>query len=253
MKPQLILHIPHSSTEIPLYQDYTVSTEVLEAQIVKLTDWYTDDLFQAKDAVRVQAEFSRLFCDVERFPKDEQEVMAKFGMGVIYEKGENGETIRVIKSDTRELILKDYYWPHHRKLAKAVDNQVLLFGRALILDCHSFPSVPHKSALNQRRDRPDFNIGTDPFHTPQRIVDFASSFFESAHYSLGIDWPYSGSIVPLKEHKKNKQVSSVMLEVNRRLYMNETTLEKSEKYEEIKSIVGDFINQLELFCQDDGC
>lgn len=49
-----------------------------------LTDWYTDELFKLEPVTTVQANFSRLFCDAERFVDDSQEVMAKKGMGVLY-------------------------------------------------------------------------------------------------------------------------------------------------------------------------
>jgi hypothetical protein len=38
-----------------------------------------------------------------------------------------------------------------------------------------------------------------------------------------VNRPFSGSIVPANNFDKNKRVFSVMIEVNRRLYMDETT------------------------------
>ncbi len=67
---QLILHIPHSSTNIPLKKGYIVSVEYLNEEIFKLTDWYTDDLYNTNDEVKLIAKFSRIFCDVERFSYD---------------------------------------------------------------------------------------------------------------------------------------------------------------------------------------
>ena len=49
---QLILHIPHSSSNIPLKDGYVMSDEVLNGEILKLTDWYTDDLFQSPNDIR---------------------------------------------------------------------------------------------------------------------------------------------------------------------------------------------------------
>ena len=65
------------------------------------------------------------------------------------------------------------------------------------------------------------------------------SFFENAGYSLGIDWPYNGSIVPLEHYKKNKNVHTIMLEINRALYLKKSTNEKTERYEETKKIVNE--------------
>ena len=72
-------------------------------------------------------------------------------------------------------------------------------------------------------------------------MDAAKTFFNERVFSLGIDWPYTGSIVPLEYYRKNRNVQSIMLEVNRKLYLKESTNEKSENYPEIKKVVGEFI------------
>lgn len=244
MKNKIILHVPHSSTNIPFNEGYIVDLISLEKEILKLTDWYTDDLFYSKDDEMIKAEFSRIFCDPERFTDDSQEIMAQFGMGVIYEKNDEGETIRKVTPELKEKILTEYYWKHHAMLSKAVNNQLSLFGKALLIDCHSFPSIALKRDLDKNPERPDFNIGTDSYHTPKKLIDLSISFFESAGFTLGIDWPYRGSIVPLEHYNKNKNVQTIMLEINRELYLNEPTNEKSERYSEIKKITGEFIETI---------
>jgi N-formylglutamate deformylase len=245
LEKRLILHIPHSSTNIPLTEGYVVDLISLEKEMLKLTDWYTDDLFYSDDGEMIKAEFSRIFCDPERFTDDSQEIMAQYGMGVLYERNDDGETLRKVTPEFKEKVLTEYYWPHHEKLSKAVSNQLNRFGKALIIDCHSYPSIPLKRDLDKNPKRPDFNIGTDSYHTPKALIDLSVAFFERAGYSLGIDWPYKGSIVPLEYYHKNKNVQTVMLEINRALYLNEPSNEKSERYLEIKRITGEFIKTIE--------
>lgn len=244
MKSKLILHVPHASTSIPYHDGYLVDEESLSQEILKLTDWYTDDLFQSDEHEMIRADFSRIFCDPERFTDDSQEIMAQFGMGVLYEKNDDGELMRDVSPEFKKRILNDYYWPHHDKLSKVVNEQLQHFGKALILDCHSFPNKPFKRDLDKSSNRPDFNIGTDSFHTPKHLVDVSKAFFEKVGFSLGIDWPYKGSIVPLEHYQKNKKVKTIMLEINRALYLNEPTNEKSERYLEIKRVVGNFIKTI---------
>jgi N-formylglutamate deformylase len=241
---RVTLHIPHSSVKIPFTDGYIVDSKTLEKEILKLTDWFTDDLFCSEDDVTAKADFSRIFCDVERFADDSQEVMAQYGMGVLYEKNDDGETIRKVNSELREKVLNSYYWKHHEALSKAVNDQLQAFGKALIIDCHSFPSLPHKRDLDQNSNRPDFNIGTDPFHTTKELIDLSFNFFKKRGYAVGIDWPYSGSIVPLEHYRKNKNAQTIMLEVNRKLYLNEPTNEKSGNYDQIKRITSAFIREL---------
>ena len=241
---QLILHIPHSSERIPSEKGYIVGREVLDQEILKLTDWYTDDLFSFDDAITVRADFSRVFCDVERFSDDSKEVMAKYGMGVLYEKADDGTIIREVDKQLREEILNNYYRPHHERLTRAVNSQLELNGKALIVDCHSFPTRPFIRDLDQTPDRPDFNIGTDSFHTPQYLVDFSKNFFNERGYTLGLDWPYSGSVVPLTHYNQSKNVSSIMLEINRSLYMDEPLLRKSDSYLKVKKTVLQYLKMV---------
>ena len=244
MDKKLILHIPHSSTNIPLAEGYLVNPIELENEILKLTDWHTEDLFHSDADEMIVADFSRIFCDPERFTDDSQEIMAQYGMGVLYEKNDDGETIRKVTPELKEKILDGYYWKHHKKLSEAVNNQLELFGKALIIDCHSYPGIPLKRDLDKNPVRPDFNIGTDAFHTPPKLVDISVSFFENEGYTLGVDWPYRGSIVPLEHYNKNRNVQTIMLEINRALYLNEPTNEKSIRYSEIKKITNRFIETI---------
>ena len=238
----LILHIPHSSTIIPFKDGYCVSDEIIKQEILKTTDWHTDDLFENETDISIKAPFSRIFCDTERFSDDSQEIMSQRGRGVLYEKTDSGETLRQVSTDLRTCILDDYYWKHHNQLTERVNIQLEQFGNATIVDCHSFPNEPLKSALDQSPIRPDFNIGTDKFHTPQKLIDVSIQFFKEKGFSLGVDTPYSGAIVPMLFYNKNKSVASIMLEINRKLYLKEPTNEKSEQYQEIKKVVQDYLN-----------
>ena len=244
MKNKVILHVPHSSTNIPLMDGYTVDSNSLASEILKLTDWYTDDLFASEDDEMVIAEFSRIFCDPERFTDDSQEIMSQYGMGVLYEKNDEGVDMRKVTPELREKVLNDFYWKHHYNLSKAVDTQLNLFGKALIIDCHSYPGKPLKRDLDKNPKRPDFNIGTDAFHTPKQLIEVSKSFFENAGYTLGIDWPYKDSIVPLEHYNKNKNVKTIMLEINRDLYLKESTNDKSERYLEVKKVTAEFIKTI---------
>jgi N-formylglutamate amidohydrolase len=241
---KLVLHIPHSSTKIPLLDGYVSTQDEIQDEIIKLTDWYTDDLFDSETDYKIVTPFSRIFCDVERFADDELEVMSKFGMGVLYEKFDNGNILRVVSPELKQEVLKNYYLVHHELLSKVVKTSLEQTQSCLILDCHSFPSSPLTRAIVRDEIRPNFNIGTDSYHTPKHIIDESINYFKSKGYTLGIDTPYSGSIVPMEYYQKDKRVTSIMLEVNRGLYLKANTNEKSENYNKTKEIVQEYINLL---------
>ncbi len=173
--------------------------------------------------------------------------MSKFGMGVLYEKFDNGNLLRILSPELKQEVLKNYYWVHHALLSKVVKTSLEQIESCLILDCHSFPSSPLTRAIVQDEIRPDFNIGTDSFHTPKYIIDASINYFETKGYALGIDTPYSGSIVPMEYYRKDSRVTSIMLEVNRGLYLKTNTNEKSQSYDKTKEIVQCYMKLLKSF------
>jgi N-formylglutamate deformylase len=244
---KLVLHIPHSSTELPLLDGYVSTKDEIQDEIVRLTDWYTDDLFDSELDDKIIAPFSRIFCDVERFVDDELEEMSKFGMGVLYEKFDNGKLLRIVSPELKQDVLKKYYWTHHALLSKAVKTSLEQTESCLILDCHSFPAYPLTRAIVRDEIRPNFNIGTDSYHTPKHFIEESINYFETKGYTLGIDTPYSGSIVPMEYYQKDPRVNSIMLEVNRGLYLNDNSNEKSENYSKTKEVVQGYMNFLRSF------
>jgi len=239
---KLILHIPHSSTNIPFYDGFVNDMDKIDREIVKLTDWFTDDLFSNEIDDAIIAPFSRIFCDVERFADDKLEVMSKFGMGVLYEKFDDEKTLREVTPELRKRVLKDFYWKHHETLSELVKTRLESNNSCLIVDCHSFPEKALNRSLNKTTFRPDFNIGTDSYHTPKKLIELSKRYFEELGYSLGIDEPYSGTMVPMEYYKKDDRVQSIMLEVNRKLYLSGT--EKSDGYEKIKEVVQGYLKLL---------
>ena len=99
---------------------------------------------------------------------------------------------------------------------------------------HSFSSKPLPYELHAQTPRPDICIGTDNFHTSKEIADYFYNAFSELGYKVGINNPFCGTIVPLKFYKKNKNVNSVMLEINRSLYMNEVTGKKNKNFMRVK-------------------
>lgn len=232
---RLILHIPHASKYIPIMDGFVAGEDVLQQEILKLTDWFTDNLFFSETDLMVVAPFSRIFCDVERFANNSHEPMAKFGMGALYEKTDNGKALRKVSQELRDNIIEKYYLKHHEKLNSVIKEQLAKHKSVTIIDCHSFSNTPFERDINKSPNRPDVNIGTDPFHTPKELVDFTVEFFTSKGYTIGIDWPYSRTMVPSMYYKKNRNVYSIMIEVNRKLYLMDNTNLKSSGYNKLKN------------------
>lgn len=224
MKKPIIVHIPHSSTYIhDKYKElFVISSKDLEKEIIKMTDLYTEDLFYKRYFDRIVFPFSRLICDVERFDDPKLEEMSKVGMWIPYTKTSDGKDLKTIDDKHVEEIMS-FYYKHHRRIEKRVSYHLKQYNKVLIVDAHSFPSVEQEYELYKGSKRPDICIGTDDFHTPRELIEKTKDYFESWGLEVAINEPFAGTLVPMKYYKKDKRVSSIMIEVNKKLYLNEKT------------------------------
>lgn len=217
---------------------------MLKHEMIKLTDWHVDDLFQHNEACQIIAPFSRIFCDVERFPEDKDEIMSQYGMGMLYTTFDDGKPMRKITKDLRNRIFKEFYQKHHDIFSQKVAELLKNNGECLIIDCHSFPNTPFERDIDKTLQRPDINIGTDDFHTPKALLDATISYFKDDGFSCKINTPYAGTIVPLEYYMKNKSVRSIMIEVNRDLYLETGSNIKNKKYDKMKLALNNYIGAM---------
>lgn len=231
----LALHIPHSSTLIPekYRKDILLSDEELQKELLFMTDAFTDRIVDHVEGVdSLVFPVSRLVVDVERFRSDEEEVMARVGMGAVYTKTHDGKLLRNFSPQKRQELLRTYYDPHHARFTELVEHHLREQGKCLILDIHSFPSKPLPYELDQDPDRPDICLGTDPFHTPSWLIKLWRRHFEQAGFAVKENSPFSGTMVPLKFYGRDPRVLSLMIEINRKLLMDEnrgTLLDSSDR------------------------
>lgn len=222
----LIFHIPHSSTIMPeeLTHHFCCHSDELKYEANIMGDLFTDELFAPLSAIgaSITTQFSRVACDVERFDDDNNEPMSRHGMGAIYTHSITKNRIR-FKNHNRQEALDLLYKPHHKQFNKLVNQAIKKHGQATIIDCHSFPSTKrwYQPSVENNQPLPDICIGTDEFHTPQYLRDFIISFFQEKNYTVKENLPFSGSITPLEHYGKTQQVLSIMIEINRKLYMDE--------------------------------
>lgn len=244
-----VLHIPHSSTFVPanLRADLVLNDDELQLELLRMTDWFTDELFDLESAFcsNIRFPISRLVLDPERFLDDALEPMAARAMGVIYTRTSQGEVLRTPpSSEQRTQLINELYLPHHQRLTAAVQSMLNHHGQALVIDCHSFPAQPLPYELDQNLARTDICIGTDDFHTPAELCDLAVSLFESMGLVVAVNQPFAGALVPTEFYRVNPNVAAIMIEVNRGLYMNEATGEKTENFVAIKNKLQQVLNQL---------
>lgn len=216
VKNAILFHIPHSRTLIPDYSGFNFN--LIDEQIKLFTDFHTDDIFHVENIDRLIFPYSRIYCDVERFP-DDKEIMYDKGRGIFYTKSDDGQILRVIHNNNKEKVM-DAYNNHHKKLKSIVDEKINNNGFCAIIDCHSFPNIPFKTDLIQEQDRPDICIGVDEFHTPDYLLKMVVNACHSYGFSFKINNPYSGTMIPIEYYKTDDRVRGIMIEINRDLYKN---------------------------------
>ena len=226
-----------------------MSAAELEQELLRMTDRYINDLFNIP-ATHCHLNFvSRLVMDPERFRSDDQESMAEKGMGAVYTQTSAGMPLRRPNQRWREKILGKLYDPYHAKLTRKVDAILDKHKHCLIIDAHSFPSVAlpyeQRSATENPEDRPDICLGYDPFHINLSLLRRSTEYFAGTGLTVAHNDPFAGSIVPTRYYHQDGRVQSLMVEINRRLYMDEQNGEKNEHYEMTRNLIIGFFEMLQ--------
>ena len=238
----IIAHVPHASTVIPeeVRAELLLSDEELAGELLRLTDHHTDTLFAGLaelGATSFVNDLSRLVVDPERFLDDSAEPMAPRGQGVVYWLGSRGQRIREASTPVRDRYVAAWYRPYHAALDALVAEQLAVAGESLVIDCHSFPTVPLPSELDQTPGRPDICIGTDELHTPDRLADALEAAFRAEGWQVRRNAPYAGTFVPGGFYGRDDRVTSVMIEVRRGLYLDEATGVPSPAFREVRAAI----------------
>lgn len=224
----ILLHVPHSSIAFP--DASKASFDDLDDEERLLIDYYTDELFIptqiTKSIDSVVFPYCRLYCDVERLINDPLE---KEGLGISYsrwvDKEGYGSVLRSFSSITSAFKLyADFHTEASLKLLG-------MSGSKLLIDCHSFSCRPNLLNRNPPVDI-DICIGYNDDETcpNKKTIDNVVQYFESMGYKVGINNPFSNSKtfhVPTEYH-------TVMIELNKKLYMNEDTHEKVDSFYKVK-------------------
>ncbi|WP_413479594.1 N-formylglutamate amidohydrolase [Vibrio hibernica] len=216
----MILHIPHSSTE-------TLDRNISQHDINRGTDWFTDELFWHSNSDRLVQKHSRFIVDCERLP-DEIEPMLKDGYGISYTKDFDGNPIEVQNKPEMMKI----YENHHTDLNILVNHILPYIPVVFVVDCHSFGYEQNKADI-------DFCLGFNDDFIEFEMLEEIKNLLVSKGYKVGINAPYSNAIVP-SQHYGNEDVKSLMIEVNKRLYLTDD-LKRSDGFETTKNVITEIL------------
>ncbi len=230
MISKFIIHIPHAGLEIPeaFRGDYHLDDKELERNIYQYADFKTDKLYGALTAKHdsIINPYSRFFIDPERFFDDEQERMhLENGLGWFYENSVLEK--KPLRSTRNKEKVAEYYHAYHARFTALVEEKLQLFGECVIIDCHSFSNELYWFQAQDMR-LPDVCIGYDEFHKDDDVIEKIMKCFSDQE--VCINTPYSGSLVPNRFYMKDKRVKSVMIEINKKLYLDEDNVTVTNKF-----------------------
>ena len=229
----VVLHVPHSSTVIPSWvrSKIVLDDAALARELELMTDAQTDLIAEvAAESAGVRPwvfrnALSRLVVDPERFPDPGQEPMAapEIGMGAVYSKTAHLDVLRSVDAEHEAALLETYFHPYAQGLSDVVGHVLGTHDRVTIIDIHSFPAeeLPYERLHHPDARRPHLCLGTDPFHTPDWLVEVALSSFASISDTV-VNEPFAGTYVPLDFYGMDPRVTSIMIEIRRDTYVGKS-------------------------------
>ena len=227
MVANLLIHIPHASLCLPpdFWRDTTVDREIIEHNLHFMADYKVDELARDIDCHKVTAKYSRLYCDVDRFQNDADEPMARLGMGAVYTHLPGGAQYRQVTPERREEIIRQAYESHHVQLNKLSQKIVTQHGSCMMIDLHSYSDDLVRKLFGYTENLPDICLGYDAEWFSENDALKLKTYIEKLGYNCALNYPYAGALVPMDFYRdKTPGLRSVMLEINRRVYLEGGTV-----------------------------
>lgn len=264
----LILSIPHCGTVFPEEFLKAVKPDVLTLR--RNEDIFVYDLIKpAIDNAQITAvklNLNRAFIDVNRakveldpnmffdYPREDiglNQQRSRYGLGIIHKVTADSQPIYAGKISYKEAEerIKNVYDVYHQTLKNLIDRTIAKFGFCLVLDCHSMPSKI--CSIISESPRIDFCLGNlFEQSCPNKISFYVENELSKREYYVSKNRPYSGAFITFNYCEPRKQSYTLQLEINRVIYADENTLEKSSNFQRVSYDLSKVITQLANFLLD---
>ncbi|HUC60421.1 MAG TPA: N-formylglutamate amidohydrolase [Alphaproteobacteria bacterium] len=236
---------PHSGNRYP--SAFVASARLDALSLRKSEDCFVDEIFAGvaeEGAPLLKALFPRAYLDPNREPFELDPAMfgdalpayantrsprVAAGLGTIARVVANGEEIYRAKLSFAEALerVEALYRPYHAVLESLVEGTVERFGYAMLIDCHSMPSIGGPMDEDAGRRRDDIVLG-DCHGTScaAPLTALVERFLVELGYQVGRNIPYAGGFTTRHYGRPRASVHALQIEINRALYMDEATLER---------------------------
>jgi len=240
----LVLDSPHSGTRYP--DDFGAALPI--EQLRASEDAFVDELYRsgpALGATLIAAEFPRCYIDPNRSLLDiDASILAApwpgpavpsrktaLGVGLIWRVLDSGEAIysRKLSVDEVRRRIVEYHQPYQRAVKDALDAAHEHFGAVWHINCHSMPALSGRiSEEGPGKPRADFVLGDRDGSTCEpEFTAFVADTLRAMGYDVKVNDPYKGVELVRAFSDPAAGRHSLQVEVNRKLYMDEQTRQKS--------------------------
>ena len=262
-----VLNSPHSGRYYP--REFLNASRLTTHTIRSSEDFLVDDLYAPSVMLGIpmlNAVFPRAYLDVNREPYELDQAMfldelpayantrsirVSSGLGTIARIVSEGQEIYATKLDVSEALdrIECLYKPYHACLRHLLAKTHVQFGHAVLLDCHSMPS---NSSVHSAEMRPDIILG-DRFGSScaPALTHNARNILRDMGYHVELNKPYAGGFITEHYGRPGNGMHALQIEVNRELYMNETTLSKSDNFEALSQDLYEFVDKLIMIVADE--
>lgn len=217
----MILHIPHSSTVLPV--DYPA----LDGRSVHAyTAHLTDRLFERNGTDMFVFPYSRFFVDVQRTLDDPHDAE---GHGWFHTHDYHGNQYRLSPRGD-ELT---HYEAWHTRLRAHVEARLAVSRKVVLVDCHAFGDAQF-AHLPDAPPTPDICIGANADgSSPDALIALVEQGFMQRDYQIAINHPYVGAI----KFSDQLRFETVMINVNKRVYLGRG----NAQFERVKADIGEVL------------
>src|SRR5919106_1172155 len=242
---------PHSGLLAPA--DFAPVPSLQE--LFRTADAYVDELFGAAPehgAVLIAATFPRCYIDANRsleqldpsmtndWPRPAvEDAKVRRGVGLIWSRLPSGEAFYhapLPRADVERRIERCWR-PYHATVQRALDQAHARFGAVWHVNCHSMRA--HGTARDEegaRQARPDMVLGDrDGTTCDPTYLELVQGVLAGFGYQVAINRPYKGQELIRRYADPAKNRHSLQIEVNRALYMDERTGERSADFETLRA------------------
>ncbi|MCA3554631.1 N-formylglutamate amidohydrolase [Aestuariivirga sp.] len=252
-----VFNSPHSGREFA--DAFLSQSRLTRHSLRKSEDCYVDELFLScveHGAPMLRARVPRSYIDLNREPYELDPRMfagelpgyantgsprVAGGLGTIPRIVSEGEEIYRGHIDLAEALrrIEQVHLPYHRTLSALTNAVVAKMGEVLLVDCHSMPASASAHLAPQPAGRIDVVLG-DRFGAS--CAGDISAFVEEELRRQGLrvlrNKPYAGGFITQNHGAPHRGRHALQIEINRSLYMNEATLEKTAGFRDLAALLG---------------